>query len=40
MPLFASTTAEQMLELGKASGFAEVEPARSGSGGGAASLKP
>jgi Mannosylglycerate hydrolase MGH1-like glycoside hydrolase domain len=41
MHVFATSTAEQFLELGKAAGVTEVEPARSGQGGGAApSPKP
>ena len=30
MPLFATTTAEQGMELGKVAGIAKVEPARHG----------
>ena len=41
MPLFATSTGEQFLELGKGAGFKEVEPASSGQAGGtASSLKP
>jgi hypothetical protein len=36
MHLFATTPAEQFLELGKAAGITEVEPARRGQSGGAA----
>ena len=36
MHLFATTTAEQLLELGKVAGVTEVEPARRGQSGEAA----
>ena len=36
MHLFATTTAEQVLELGKGAAVTEVEPARSGQAEGAA----
>jgi len=36
MHLFATTTAEQVLEIGKAAGITEVVPARRGQSGAAA----